>query len=192
MKFSDTNHASGGVTKELYKILNKRKHNEVTKDGIVYLHRCFTYVMMTNKGNSAAMARDIQCIPYHAFNNHSKCGTWCGFVKDPENYHTIIPGGFHDKELFETLKDIFDRLAANAEKFFAGASSNVNESLNANMASKARSQDVIASPLLQTIVSPARLHRKTKANISLKTFSNLRPCHPENIVTGMRKGFRGL
>lgn len=39
--------------------------------------------------------------------------------KNPENYdHTIIPGGFHNKELFEALKDIFDRLAANAEKFF--------------------------------------------------------------------------
>ncbi|XP_071578827.1 uncharacterized protein [Temnothorax nylanderi] len=138
VKFSDTNHAAGGVTKKLYKIANKRKHKELTKDGIVYLHRCFTYAMTTNKGNSAAMARDIQCIPYHAFNNHSKCGMWCGFVKDPENYdHTIIPGGFHDKELFEALKDIFDRLAANAHKFSAGASSNVNESLNASMASKA-------------------------------------------------------
>lgn len=138
VKFSDTNHASGGVIKELYKILNKRNHKELTKDGILYLHRCFTYAMTTNKGNSAAMARDIQCIPYHAFNNHSKCGMWCGFVKDPKNYdHTIIPGGFCDKELFKALKDIFDRLAANAEKFSAGASSNVNESLNASMASKA-------------------------------------------------------
>lgn len=124
------------VTKELYKISNKRKHKELTKDGIVYLHRCFTYAMTTNKGNSAAMARDIQCIPYHAFNDHNKCGTWCGFVKDQENYdHRIIPGGFHDMELFEALNDIFDRLAANAEKFSAGASSNVNESLNASMAS---------------------------------------------------------
>ncbi|XP_011858949.1 PREDICTED: uncharacterized protein LOC105556464, partial [Vollenhovia emeryi] len=136
VKFSDTNHTSGGVTKELYKISNK--HKELIKDAIVYLHRCFTYAMKTNKGNSTAMAQAIQCIPYHAFNDHSKCGTWCGFVKNPENYdHTIIPGGFHDKKLFEDLKNIFDRLAANAEKFSAGVSSNVNESLNASMASKA-------------------------------------------------------
>ncbi|XP_043286870.1 uncharacterized protein [Venturia canescens] len=138
VKFSDINHASGGVTKELYKINNNHKCKELTKDGITYLHRCFKYAMTTNKGDSVAMARDIQCIPYHAFNDHSKCGPWCGFHRDPENYdHTIIPGGFHDVQLFEALKNIFDRLAANAQKFSAAASSNVNESLNASMASKA-------------------------------------------------------
>ncbi|XP_018314208.1 uncharacterized protein [Mycetomoellerius zeteki] len=136
VKHSDINHASGGVKKELYKI--EKRHKELTKDGILYLHRCFTYALAQNKGNSAALADAIQCIPYHAFNDHSKCGTWCGYIIDKENYdHRIIPGGFHDFQLFESLREIFDKLASNAQKFSAGASSNANESLNAIMASKA-------------------------------------------------------
>ncbi|XP_011859310.1 PREDICTED: uncharacterized protein LOC105556809 [Vollenhovia emeryi] len=138
VKFSDKNHASGGVTKELYKIANNRKHRELTKDGIMYLHRCFTYAMSTNKGDSEGMAKTIRCIPYHAFNDHNQCGDWCGYLSDPENYdHSMIPGGFHDQELFKHLKDLFDRLASNSQKFSPGASSNANESLHASMASVA-------------------------------------------------------
>ncbi|XP_011685184.1 PREDICTED: uncharacterized protein LOC105448359 [Wasmannia auropunctata] len=42
-----------------------------------------------------------------------------------------------DQRLFEDLKNIFEKLASNAQKFSTGASSNANESLNATMASKA-------------------------------------------------------
>jgi len=62
--------------------------------------------------------------------------TWCGFIQNKENYnHKIIPGGFHDPQLYSAL-EIFDKLANNAEKYSTGASSNDNESLNAIMASK--------------------------------------------------------
>ncbi|XP_071641015.1 uncharacterized protein [Temnothorax longispinosus] len=135
-KLSDVNHTSKGVKKCLYNI--EKQHKELTKDGITYFHRCFTYAMTQNRGKSAAMAEAIRSIPYHAFNQHEKCGQWCGYVKDKENYnHRMIPGGFTDLKLFEALKEVFDKLASNAEKFSVGASSNVNESLNASMASKA-------------------------------------------------------
>ena len=74
-KLSDMNHTSKGVKKELYNI--EKSHKELTKDGITYLHRCFTYNMAQNRGNSLAMANAIRCIPYHAFNNYEKCGQWC-------------------------------------------------------------------------------------------------------------------
>lgn len=49
-----------------------------------------------------------------------------------------IPGGIRDPELFEALREIFDKLAKNAERYSTGTSSNINESLkNATMASKA-------------------------------------------------------
>ena len=49
----------------------------------------------------------------------------------------MIPGGLYEEKLFNELVDVFGKLAANAEKFSVGVSSNVNESLNASMASKA-------------------------------------------------------
>ena len=135
-KLSDVNHTSKGVKKELFAI--EKNHKELTRDAISYLHRCFTYAMAQNRGNSMAMANAIRCIPYHAFNKHEKCGNWCGYVQDKENYdHKIVPGGFTDEKLFEKLKSIFEKLAFNAEKFSVGVSSNINESLNASMASKA-------------------------------------------------------
>lgn len=71
-KLSDVNHTSKGVKKQLYNI--EKNHKELTREGISYLHRCFTYAMAQNRGNSASMAEAIRCIPYHAFNQHNKCG----------------------------------------------------------------------------------------------------------------------
>ncbi|KAK0171516.1 hypothetical protein PV327_011158 [Microctonus hyperodae] len=89
-------------------------------------------------GDSLGLVNAIRSIPYHAFDNHSKCGAWYGYIADKENYvHKVIPGGFEDPILFKELKKIFDKLASNAQKFSNGASSNANESLNAMMASKA-------------------------------------------------------
>lgn len=136
IKQSDVNHTSGGVEKKLYSV--QKSHKELTKDRIVYLHRCFTYALSQNKGNCSGLAAAIRSIPYHAFNDHTQCGTWCGYNEDKENYvHKVIPGGFQDPILFQELKKRFDKLADNAQKFSNGASSNANESLNAMMASKA-------------------------------------------------------
>lgn len=102
IKQSDVNHTSGGV-KKIYNI--QKSHKELTKDRIVYLHRCFTYALAQNKGNSSGLATAIRSIPYHAFNDHSQCGTWCGYHEDKENYvHKVVPGGFEDPLLFEELK----------------------------------------------------------------------------------------
>jgi len=42
-KFSDVNHTSKGVKKQLYNI--EKNDKELTREGISYLHRCFTYAM---------------------------------------------------------------------------------------------------------------------------------------------------
>jgi hypothetical protein len=84
------------------------------------------------------MADVVHCIPCHAFNDHSKCGTWCGYLQDKVNYdHNIVLGGFNDQRLFEELRDIFQKITSNAEKFSCDASSNINENLNASMTRKA-------------------------------------------------------
>jgi len=91
-----------------------------------------------NQGNSEAIAKAIENIPFHCFNEHSNCGSWCGYNIDPENYfHTNIGDGFQSDVLFEALKDIFSNLASKSSQFICGASSNANESLNAMIVSKA-------------------------------------------------------
>lgn len=135
IKQSDRNHAGGGVKKQLYQL--EKGCKELNTERINYLHRCFTYALAQNQGESKAMAAAIRSIPHHTFNDHSICGTWCGYLKNKENYeHSTVPDGFTDVNLLTALKTVFYKLAENAEKFSLGTSSNSNESLNATMASK--------------------------------------------------------
>ena len=139
VKHSDRNHTSKGVKNMLYKIEKDQDiDNEMNSESITYLYRCFNYAMAQNKGNLVEMQKSIRNIPFHAFNDHTNCRSWCGYTNDPENYvHKTIPGGFKNEILFEKLKNVFNSLADNAETFFAGASGQANESLNAIMARKA-------------------------------------------------------
>ncbi|KAE8752649.1 hypothetical protein FOCC_FOCC000771 [Frankliniella occidentalis] len=135
VKQSDKNHASKGVKKVLYGM--EKKHGEINAEAIKWLHTCFTYALSQNKGNSAAMAIALRAIPLHTFNDHTLCGNWCGYKRDPENYdHRTVPGGFTNEQLREDLIDVFNKLADNANKFSAAASSNSNESINSMMARK--------------------------------------------------------
>ena len=84
------------------------------------------------------MTKAIEKIPYHAFNIHSNCGSWCTYESDPNNYvHVNIGDGFSDINLFEALKTIFNNLASKCSQFVGGSSSNPNESLNAMIVIKA-------------------------------------------------------
>ena len=136
VKQSDKNHTSKGVVNQLYKI--KNNHKELTGTTIKFLQKCFNYSVAQNQGDSKGMADAIKNIPYHCFNNHSNCGTWCGYLNDPDNYkHSVIGDGFKNDSLFEALKSLFDNLSKNTDRFSAGVSSNANESLNATIVSKA-------------------------------------------------------
>jgi len=54
----------------------------------------------------------------HAFNDYSKCDSWCGYIIDKENYdYKIISGGFHDFQLFESLREIFNKLTSMHKNF---------------------------------------------------------------------------
>ncbi|XP_046614237.1 uncharacterized protein LOC124302290 [Neodiprion virginianus] len=86
--------------------------------------------------NTKEVADALRNIPDHAFNNHDNCGHWCRYVKNPLTYdHKVIKGGFQSPDLYKDLKHIFGKLADNADRFAAGASSQANESLNATMTS---------------------------------------------------------
>lgn len=135
VKQADKNHTSKGVVNELYKI--KKSHKELTTNAINYLQKNFNYCVSQNEGDVIGMTKAIETIPYHCFNIHDNCGTWCNYYKNPEKYkHSVIGEGFKDQTLFESLKSIFNTLATKSSHFVAGASSNPNESLNSMIVSK--------------------------------------------------------
>lgn len=136
IKHDDINHTSKGVVSQLYK--NIKCSKELNASAIKYLDRSFKYCVTKNKGNELEMARAIGNIPQHCFNNHTNCGEWCRYLKDPNSYqHSTIGEGFTDPRLYEILTNIFSTLAKKANDFSAGVSSNPNESFNSTVASKA-------------------------------------------------------
>ncbi|XP_034948881.1 uncharacterized protein [Chelonus insularis] len=139
VKQSDRNHVSKGVKNLLYKTANNKDINGLTGDAINYLHRCYTYSVAQNEGNTKNMAAAIRNIPYHAFDIHENCGNWCGYLKDPENYkHSVLfHKDFKNEVLFKKICETFNKLAQNAEKFSCAASTQANESLNSMMSRKA-------------------------------------------------------
>ncbi|KAK0072633.1 hypothetical protein PV326_014274, partial [Microctonus aethiopoides] len=136
IKHDDINHTSKGVVSQLYK--NIRCSKVLNASAIKYLDSSFKYCVMKNKGNELEMARAIENIPQHCFNNHKNCGEWCRYLKDPNSYqHSTIGEGLTDPRLYEILTNIFSTLAKKANGFSAGVSSNPNESFNCTVASKA-------------------------------------------------------
>lgn len=135
VKLSDVNHTSKGVTKHMF--LLQKRHKELTKDTIDYLHKCFTYAVAQNKAHVDEMAHAIRQIPKHAFNDHDGCGIWCRYKGNEKNYeHQTIVGGFQSSSLLKDLTELFEKLADNCAKFAHGKSSQLNENVNQIMASK--------------------------------------------------------
>ena len=84
------------------------------------------------------MAKAIENIAFYCFNDHKECESWCKYSSNPDTYiHSVIGGAFTNENLFEDLKQLFNSFAQKSDQFAAGASSNVNVSLNAMIVSKA-------------------------------------------------------
>ncbi|KAK0070676.1 hypothetical protein PV325_000235 [Microctonus aethiopoides] len=128
-----------------------------------YLRRCFACAVEQNKGDAAAMKEAIRNIPHHAFNIHDKCGDWCGYNKDKVNYqHKSIPGGFKSQDLYKSFTDLYNKIAENADKFAAGASSQANESLNHIITRKAPKNNFYSSS--------ESAHSRVKCAVNQKNF----------------------
>lgn len=137
VKQSDMNHTTKGVGNTLHEIHNNSVSDpdrELSNDTIKHLQRCFTYAVKQNQGNILKVEAALKNIPYHIFSYHENCSQWCQDNTDKENYTGIR---LKNAILFEVLKNTFAKLADNAEKFAAAASSQANESLNNSMCSKA-------------------------------------------------------
>lgn len=135
---NDKNHTSKGLKSALYKLKATSKFKELSTPTITYLHRCFTYCISQNEGDSKSMAAAIKNIPYHCYNDDKECVSRCGFLKNPETYkHASIGDGFQNQQMFEALKSLFETLASKCDKYMSGLSSNPNENLNHMAATRA-------------------------------------------------------
>ncbi|XP_077277706.1 uncharacterized protein LOC143905914 [Temnothorax americanus] len=130
-KWSDLNHA----TKKLSKALWAQK---VPRDVIEYLKYCFGCALKKNKGNVEATENAIKNIIPHAFDEHAKCGEWCRYAEDLENYtHNGLPGGkgLTGQTMRQTLAAIFDVFWKN-DKLAPCGSSQSNEAFNSSVSAK--------------------------------------------------------
>lgn len=137
-KWSDINHAKKSLGSRLYNL--QKQHKALTTTVIKYLQKCFAYALCQNKGKPEETRMAIESIIPHAFGEHESCGTWCGFLTDPDTYkHKSLPKGLDLKGevLREDLTAIFSSFAKNAEKLAPCGSTLSNESFNNTVASKA-------------------------------------------------------
>lgn len=100
-------------------------------DDIVYMRRCFSYVLSQHEGNAEEMQKAIKNIPRHAYDIHDNCGDFCRYA-DPVGYehaHIFSPN-FTNEKLQKKLFTLFDKLGDNIDKYVHLASTQANESLN--------------------------------------------------------------
>ena len=87
VKWSDVNHAGKQLISDLHSARPK-----ISQAVIDYFSYNFGVSLKTNKGDEAAVKAAFQAMTPHAFDDHTKCGSWCGYVKDPVNYkHQHLP-----------------------------------------------------------------------------------------------------
>ena len=97
-KWSDVVHAKRSFGSSLYSIKNQNK--SLTDMVIRYFQRCFGYALKQNKDDEEGVRNGLKSIVPHAYGDHSSCGNWCGYLKNPASYkHRGLPHG----------KDLTDR-----------------------------------------------------------------------------------
>ena len=105
-KWSDINHASKLLTDDMHKA-------KISQPIIDYMSYNFGVALKTNRGNKEAVEAALLAMTPHAFDDHSKCGSWCGYISDPENYkHKHLPRneglqGKNNKVLFPVFRGDF-------------------------------------------------------------------------------------
>ena len=78
---------------------------------IRYFQRCFGYALKQDKGDEEGVRNGLKSIVPHAYGDHSSCGNWCGYLKNPASYkHRGLPHGkdLTDKSLRQSLEKIIE------------------------------------------------------------------------------------
>ena len=88
-KWSDVVHAKRSFGSSLYSI--KAQNKSLTDMMIRYFQRCFGYALKQNKDDEGVQ-KGLKSIVPHTYGDHSSCGSWCGYFKNPASYkHKVFP-----------------------------------------------------------------------------------------------------
>ena len=186
-KQSDIGHCKRSLGAKLRDAKARSKQcKQLTTTVIQYVEKMFSYALQNNKGEPDSLCKTLLAIVPHAFGDHTNCNpSWCGYLKDATAYkHSSLPYG---KDLTcnhtrQVLDDLFAGLAAQADRLAPLGSSQVNESLNNTVCSKApksrcyggsESQDFrTAAAVLQKNEGPTYLSAvMDKAGLSPSSYS---------------------
>ena len=108
-KWSDVVHAKRSFGSSLYSI--KTQNRSLTDMVIWYFQWCFGYTLKQNKDDEEGVQNGLKSIVPHAYGDHSSCGNWCGYLKNPASYkHRGLPHGkdLTDKSLRQSLEKIIE------------------------------------------------------------------------------------
>ena len=107
-KWSDVVHTKRSFGSSLYSI--KTQNKSLTYMVIRYFQRCCGYALKQNKDDEG-VRNGLKSIMPHAYGDHSSCGNWCGYLKNPASYkHRGLPHGkdLTDKSLRQSLEKIIE------------------------------------------------------------------------------------
>ena len=108
-KWSDVVRTKRSFGSSLYRI--KTQNKSLTDMVIRYFQRCFGYALKQDKGDEEGVRNGLKSIVPHAYGDHSSCGNWCGYLKNPASYkHRGLPHGkdLTDKNLRQSLEKIIE------------------------------------------------------------------------------------
>ena len=108
-KWSDVVHAKRSYGSSLFSI--KTQNRSLTDMVIRYFQWCFGYTLKQNKDDEEGVQNGLKSIVPHAYGDHSSCGNWRGYLKNPASYkHTGLPCGkdLTDKSLRQSLGKIIE------------------------------------------------------------------------------------
>ena len=108
-KWSDVVRTKRSFGSSLYRI--KTQNKSLTDMVIRYFQQCFGYALKQDKGDEEGVRNGLKSIVPHAYGDHSSCGNWCGYLKNPASYkHRGLPHGkdLTDKSLRQSLEKIIE------------------------------------------------------------------------------------
>lgn len=160
-KKSDSNHIKKILGNQLFSL--KQKH-KVSVKTIKYLQKLFTYMCKQNSGNPTAIVKDLEALYRHPFDDHSMCSSsWCRHREKSCKFSSLPFGKpLNDPNLQQSLKDIFSKYKAQADKLASLESTQVNENFNAIVSTKApKNHHYCGSESLDFRVSAATSQKNT-------------------------------
>ena len=137
-KWSEINHIKKSGRNRLYEL--KKQHKQLSETVIKSVQKNFVYALNQNRGDPTSLKKALDAIPAHMYGDHSDCGSWCGHHKDPQDYrHKNLPRGkdLTSSDLRVDLTSVLAIYSSNSNKLANHRSSQVNESFNEMVASKA-------------------------------------------------------